>query len=104
MVKAHGYAGRGVVTRLWNKPNDTFSQIEKTSGNAILLIRNPYNAIFGFRNHVEGGHFGHANLSEFIGVGNITFTYLRNLLTSSYTRIIDNQTILIVLLLLFRMG
>ena len=63
--------GREVIEE-WNKPKDTISQMEKTDGNAILLIRNPFNAILGFRNHMENGHWGHANLSKFIGSGNAT--------------------------------
>ena len=73
MVKAHGYAGRGVVSKVWNQPNDTFFQMEQTNGRAILLIRNPYHAIFGFRNHISGGHLGHADSSMFTGPGNFTF-------------------------------
>ena len=70
MVKSHGYAGRGVVSQTWNHPDDTLTQIEQTNGRAILLIRNPYYAIFGFRNHIQGGHFGHADSSNFDGYGN----------------------------------
>ena len=76
MVKCHGYAGRGVVSKTWNNLDDTLTQIEQTNGRSILLIRNPYNAIFGFRNHIQGGHFGHAHSSNFDGEGNSTLHFL----------------------------
>ena len=69
-IEAHGHVGR-IITADWNGKNDTdtMSQILKTNGKAILLIRNPFHAIFSFIDHIEGDHMGHANFSKLIGFG-----------------------------------
>ena len=43
--------------------------MEQTDGNAILLIRNPYKAIYGHRHLDAGGHVGYADASHFVGPG-----------------------------------
>ena len=62
-----------IIIEQWNQPNDTISQMEKTNGNAILMIRNPFHAILGLLNHRAGGHLGQANLSLLIGSGNVSY-------------------------------
>ena len=40
-----------------------------TNGDGILLIRNPYKAIYGHRHLDAGGHVGFADASHFFGQG-----------------------------------
>ena len=42
-----------------------------TDGNAILLIRNPYKAIYGNMHLHAGGHVGYADSSKFFGPGRL---------------------------------
>ena len=72
VVKYHGhfssnklYHKRGRLTQ----QDHVFAQINATRGNAILLIRNPYHVIYGYRNYQAGGHYGHAEIEDFEGEG-----------------------------------
>ena len=60
VIKAHGSTTNEGTTR---------DQMEQTDGNAILLIRNPYKAIYGHRHLDAGGHVGYADASHFFGPG-----------------------------------
>ena len=44
-------------------------QMQMTNGDGILLIRNPYKAIYGHRHLDAGGHVGFADASHFFGSG-----------------------------------
>ena len=61
MIKAHGST---------TNEGSTHEQMEWTEGNAILLIRNPFKAIYGHRHLDAGGHVGYADASHFFGTGN----------------------------------
>ena len=60
VIKGHGHQG----------PGDTEYQMYSTGEKAILLIRNPYEAIYGYRHFHFHGQLGHADVSKFIGRGN----------------------------------
>ena len=60
VIKAHGSTTNEGTTK---------SQLELTEGNAILLIRNPYKAIYGHRHLDAGGHVGYADATHFYGPG-----------------------------------
>ena len=57
--KGHGHQG----------PGDIEFQMYSTGEKAILMIRNPYHAIYGYRHYTFHGHLGHADASHFIGKG-----------------------------------
>ena len=72
VIKGHGhYSPSGFNTRSKesSEPRDTHKQMHNTQGNGILLMRNPYSAIFGYRNYVSGGHKKIADVSKFFGGG-----------------------------------
>ena len=69
VIKAHGYI-RVKGRYSWSYPEDLISEMLQTNGKAVVLIRNPYRAIYSYRNHMEG-HTGHANISQFLGLGNL---------------------------------
>ena len=54
------------------RPADTIVQMNYTQGTAILLIRNPYRVLYGYRNYNSGGHFAHAGRDAFEGQGAFT--------------------------------
>ena len=45
--------------------------MRETQGTAILLMRNPYLAIYGYRNYLFEGHKGIADVSRFLGKGKL---------------------------------
>lgn len=63
VIKGHGYLGT------FETFEDTDHQMTITHGNAILLIRNPYSAIYGFRHYYSGGHLGYAYAENFFCPG-----------------------------------
>ena len=74
MIKAHGYLGQ-----TGSASNLTTEEILKTNGRAVVLVRNPFRAIYGYRHLNIAGHTGHSNASHFIGPGLFTFLpILRN--------------------------
>ena len=56
IVKGHGHG-------------NTDLQLNLTDEKAILLIRNPYEAIYGYRHYLFNGPHGHADISKFKGKG-----------------------------------
>ena len=68
IIKAHGYYGQTGGPTSTNL-NLTTEQIIKTNGSAVILFRNPYEAIYGYRHTLKAGHTGHTNASQFIGPG-----------------------------------
>ena len=72
VVKAHGHYSSSELyhTDPLTQPQDTFAQMTFLKGNAILLIRNPYWTLFGYRNYNSGGHFSHADKNNFTENGN----------------------------------
>ena len=59
VIKGHGHQG----------PGDIEFQMYSTGEKAILMIRNPYHAIYGYRHYTFHGQLGHADASHFIGKG-----------------------------------
>ena len=68
VIKAHGST---------TNEGTTSDQMSWTEGNAILLIRNPYKAIYGHRHLDAGGHVGYADASHFFGPGNKDTTFYK---------------------------
>ena len=68
VVKGHGKNTMG-----HNDTNETKIQIKELQVNAILLIKNPFRILIGYRNHLSAGWKGHAQASIFSGTG---MTYL----------------------------
>ena len=69
VVKAHGYFRVG-KSFSFNKPEDLKNEINWTNRKAVLLIRNPYRAIYSYRNTaITKRHSLHANISDFFGQG-----------------------------------
>ena len=67
IIKAHGYYGQtGPASTYLHL---TTEEILKTNGNAVVLIRNPFRAICGYRHTLKAGHTGHTNASQFIAPG-----------------------------------
>ena len=76
VVKGHGHYFSGYPGNTGVQPisreNETVEQILETNGNAIILIRNPYHVIVGYRHQLLApGHTEHAKASAFIGKGRI---------------------------------
>ena len=72
-IKSHGNTIDGAslgsqpgMIRTYARTND---QMKWTNRNGILLIRNPYKAIYGNRHLNDGGHVGYADASKFFGRG-----------------------------------
>ena len=72
VVKGHGhYTSSFVNKKETSTPQDTDFQISKTKGKSILLIRNPYEAIYSYRHYdCTGGMHDQADASKFNGKGN----------------------------------
>ena len=49
--------------------NDTLDQMYKTQGAAVLLMRNPYRAIYGYRHYTFAGRVRYTDVSKFFGDG-----------------------------------
>ena len=47
----------------------TSDEMKRTHRDGIILIRNPYRAIYGYRHLKDGGHLGLADASKFFGPG-----------------------------------
>ena len=58
----------------YSSPGDTEYEINSTAEKAILLIRNPYDAIYGYRHYIFTGLKGRADNSKFKGNGMFTRT------------------------------
>ena len=76
VVKGHGHYFSGYPGNTGVQPisreNETIEQILETNGNGIILIRNPYHVIVGYRHQLLApGHTEHAKASAFIGKGRI---------------------------------
>ena len=73
VIKSHGSTLDGTSVRAQKGMSSTYAKTEdemmKTNGNGILLIRNPYRAIYGNRHLNNGGHMGYADASKFFGRG-----------------------------------
>ena len=58
VIKAHGHFNTPDVKFFGDsttKPEDTRLQMDQTSRNGIVLIRNPFRALFSYRNYVTYG-------------------------------------------------
>ena len=74
VVKGHGhyfsgYPGNTGVQPISRK-NATIEQIMETNGKAIIIIRNPYHVLSGYRHQLlSPGHLEQAKASAFVGKG-----------------------------------
>ena len=72
VIKGHGhYSPLGFDTRTNEHSvlNDTLDQMYKTQGAAVLLMRNPYRAIYGYRHYTFAGRVRYTDVSKFFGDG-----------------------------------
>ena len=73
VIKSHGNTIDGTSLRAQKGMSRPYARTEdemmRTNGNGILLIRNPYRAIYGNRHLNNGGHLGYADASKFFGPG-----------------------------------
>ena len=71
VIKSHGSTLDGTYLRAQNGMSRPYAKTEdemtKTNGNGILLLRNPYRAIYG--NRYAETHMGYADASELFGPG-----------------------------------
>ena len=74
VIKAHGQFNTPDMKFVGDrstKPEDTRLQMEQTSRNGIILIRNPFMALFSYRNYITSGLFQPTtNATLFYGIGN----------------------------------
>ena len=74
VVKGHGHYFSGYQGNTGVQPvsrkNETIEQITETNGKAIILIRNPYHVLPGYRHQLlSPGHLEQAKASAFVGKG-----------------------------------
>ena len=74
IVDAHGYYiehGNNINLKDvdWS-PDYTSKEILETSGNAVILIRNPFEALYAYRHLTYGSHAGDTTAYQFFGKGN----------------------------------
>ena len=76
VIKSHGSTIDGTslgyipsIKGISRSNGRTEDEMVNTNKNGILLIRNPYRAIYGYRHLMEGGHVGYADASKFFGPG-----------------------------------
>ena len=69
VIKGHGHYSNKVISEELSSLGDTEQQMSLLKEKAILLIRNPYDTIYGYRNYVFHGQHGHADISKFLGKG-----------------------------------
>ena len=63
-IKSHGGSVQSTKKEMMN-----------TNRNGIILIRNPFRALYGYRNYLFGGVNGYAEVSRFVGEGIIWSNY-----------------------------
>ena len=68
IIKAHGHCVQIRSEKFWSSSYTT-EEIRKTNGRAVVLVRNPFTAIYGYRHVTTAGHTGHTTSSQFIGPG-----------------------------------
>ena len=76
LIKGHGNYNPYDQQRINHKDATTsrqaiINEMKITDNNAIIIIRNPYHAIYSYKNYIEKGSSGHANESKFFGPGDI---------------------------------
>ena len=71
VIKGHGHYSNKVISEELSSLGDTEQQMSLLKEKAILLIRNPYDAIYGYRHYVFSGQHGHTDISKFIGKGKL---------------------------------
>ena len=65
--KTHGYTIDGFQTTPdWSLRS---RMVARHDGRAVLIIRNPYEAMLAFRNYRKAGHIGYTPDSHFVGKG-----------------------------------
>lgn len=65
--KTHGFALAGFVPHEKKKT----AEVALFNGRAVLLLRNPYEALLSYRNFLYGGHTGFAPYDRFTGPGEL---------------------------------
>ena len=74
IVDAHGYYiehGNNIDLKDVDWSSDyTSKEILAASGNAVILIRNPFEAIYSYRHLTYGSHAGDTTAYQFFGKGN----------------------------------
>ena len=74
IVDAHGYYiehGNNIYLQNIDWSSDyTSKEILAASGNAVILIRNPFEAIHSYRHLTYGSHAGDTTAYQFFGKGN----------------------------------
>ena len=77
IVDAHGYYiehGNNIDLKNVNwSPNYTSKEILATSGNAVILVRNPFEALYAYRRLTYGSHAGDTTAYQFFGKGITSF-------------------------------
>ena len=72
VIKGHGhYTSKIIHDEELSTPGITEHQMSLTKEKAILLIRNPYDTIYGYRHYVFHGQHGHTYISKFLGKGKL---------------------------------
>ena len=72
VIKGHGhYTSKIIHDEELSTPGVTEHQMSLTKEKAILLIRSPYDAIYGYRHYVFHGQHGHTYISKFLGKGKL---------------------------------
>ena len=74
LIKGHGHfnpiSAYGINKRDQITSRQHFiKELEIVNGIAVLLIRNPYNVIYSYRNYIDKGMAGHSDESKFFGPG-----------------------------------
>ena len=76
LIKGHGNYNPEDQQRINHRDvttsrQDIINEMKVTENNAIIMIRNPYLAIYSYKNYIEKGSSGHADESQFFGPGDI---------------------------------
>ena len=73
IIKAHGYYKQYTYDKTLKKvhfpPDYTNVEIMATDGKAVLLLRNLYASIYGYRHLIQSGHASHTNATHLVGKG-----------------------------------
>ena len=73
-IKGHGHYSPLELNNTYNEKTtskDTTYQMEQTNGTAILLIRNPYHAIYGYRHYMFAKRVRNTYANNFLYEGKL---------------------------------
>ena len=74
VIKGHGHYSPLELNSTYNEKTtskDTTYQMEQTNATAILLIRNPYHAIYGYRHYMFEARVGNTYANNFLYKGKL---------------------------------